>query len=176
MTPRLARFYQRLEASRARALALLDPHGREALNRPPRPGRWSALQVLHHVVESEAATLAYVRKKMQAGSDLPPAGLASRLRRTAVALALASPLRFRAPAVAAAVPDEVDAAGLRERWERVRKDLRDLLDAFPPEIEGRLVFRHPVGGRLGLADTLAVLQAHLDHHLRQVKRALSEPR
>jgi len=176
LTPRLARSFDRLEASRARALALLDPLGREALNRPPSPGRWSALQVLHHVVESEGATLGYVRKKMQAGSTLPPAGLASRLRRTAVALALASPLRFRAPAVAAAVPDEVDPAALRERWERVRKDLRDLLDAFPPDVEGRLVFRHPVAGRLGLDDTLAVLQAHLDHHLRQVARALSRPR
>lgn len=176
MTPHLAQPFQRLEASRARALALLDPHGREALNRPPGPGRWSALQVLHHVVESEAATLGYVRKKMQGGSTLPPAGLASRLRRTAVALALASPLRFRAPAVAATVPDQVDPAALRERWETVRRDLRELLDGFPPEIEGRLVFRHPVAGRLGLADTLAVLQAHLDHHLPQVRRALSGPR
>jgi hypothetical protein len=172
MTPHLARFFERLEASRARALALLDPHDREALNRPPRPGRWSALQVLHHVVESEAATLGYVRKKMQAGSALPRAGLASRLRRTAVALALASPLRFRAPAVVATVPDEVDPARLRERWEAVRGDLRELLDTFPPEVQGRLVFRHPVGGRLGLADTLAVLQAHLDHHLPQVGRAV----
>ena len=172
MTPHLARFFERLEASRTRTLALLDPHDREALNRPPRPGRWSALQVLHHVVESEAATLGYVRKKMQAGSALPRAGLASRLRRMAVALALASPLRFRAPAVVGTVPDEVDPARLRERWEAVRGDLRELLDTFPPEVQGRLVFRHPFAGRMGLADTLAVLQAHLDHHVPQVERAL----
>jgi hypothetical protein len=54
----------------------------------------------------------------------------------------------------------------------VRRGWQELLDAFPPGLEGRLVFRHPVAGRLSLADTLAVLQAHLDHHVPQVKRAL----
>ena len=172
MSPDLARRVEKLEASRALALSLLDPHDCEALNRPPAPGRWSALQVLHHVVESEAKTLGYVRKKMQAGASLPPAGLASRLRRTAVVLTLASPLRVRAPASAASVPDEIDPAALRARWETVRHDLRALLDGFPPELERRLVFRHPVAGRMGLADALAVLQAHLDHHVRQVRRAV----
>ena len=112
---------------------------------------------------------------MQAGVALPPAGLASRLRRAAVALALASPLRFRAPAVVGDRARRGRSAALRERWEAVRRDLRELLDTFPPELEGRLVFRHPVGGRLGLADTLAVLQAHLDHHLPQVTRAARTP-
>ena len=168
-----ARRLERLEASRARALSLLAPHDVAALNRSPAPGRWSALQVLHHVVESEAATLGYVRKKMQAGASLPPAGLGSRLRRAAVQLGLALPLRFRAPAMAAVVPDLIEPALLRARWDEVRAGWRELLAAFPAELEGRLVFRHPFAGRMGLSDTLAVLQAHLDHHVPQVERALS---
>jgi len=168
-----ARRLERLEASRARALSLLAPHDAAALNRSPAPGRWSALQVLHHVVESEAATLGYVRKKMQAGASLPPAGLGSRLRRAGVQLGLALPLRFRAPAVAAVVPDFIEPALLRARWDEVRAGWRELLAAFPADLEGRLVFRHPFAGRMGLSDTLAVLQAHLDHHVPQVERALS---
>jgi hypothetical protein len=138
----------------------------------PAPGRWSALQVLHHVVESEAAVLGYVRKKLQAGASLPWAGLGSRPRRLALQAGLASPLRFKAPPVAAFVPDVVEPAALRARWDEVRTGWRALVEAFPPELEGRLVFRHPVAGRMGLADTLAVLQAHLDHHVPQVARAL----
>ncbi len=172
MGPDLGSRLERLEASRARALSLLAPHGAATLNRAPAPGRWSALQVLHHLVESEAATLGYVRKKMQAGTSLPPAGLGSRLRRTAVEVGLALPLRFRAPAVAASVPDVVELAALRSRWDEVRASWRDLVEAFPADLEGRLVFRHPVAGRMSLADTLAVLQAHLDHHVPQVERAL----
>jgi hypothetical protein len=99
MNPDFRSRLERLEASRARALSLLLPHDATALNRAPGPGRWSALQVLHHVIESEA-TLA--------------------------------------------------------------------------SLEGRLVLRHPFAGRMGLADALAVLQAHLDHHVPQVVRALEE--
>jgi len=162
-----------MEASRARALSIVAAHEATALNRPPAPGRWSALQVLHHVVASEAATLAYVRKKMQAGKSRPPAGLASRLRRAALALVRALPVRVRAPAVAASVPDVVEPAALRARWDEVRAGWRELLEAFPSDLEGRLVFRHPFAGRMDLADTLAVLQAHLDHHVPQVERALA---
>jgi len=173
MKPDFERRFERLEASRARALSLLAPHDAAAQNGSPAPGRWSALQVLHHVVESEAATLGYIRKKMRAGASLPPAGLGSRLRRAAVQLGLALPLRFRAPAVAAVVPDVIEPAALRARWEEVRASWRELLGAFPTDLEERLVFRHPFAGRMGLADTLAVLQAHLDHHVPQVERALS---
>jgi len=168
----LARAFAHLEEARSRALALLEGAGPAALDRRPGPGRWSALQVLHHVVEAEAGTLAYVRKKMQAGASLPAAGLASRMRRLSMQFALALPLRFRAPDVAASVPDAVDPETLRARWGEVRGGWRELLEGFPAELEGRLVFRHPVAGRLSLADTLAVLQAHLEHHLPQVRRAL----
>jgi hypothetical protein len=173
VSPGLGRRLERLEASRVRALSIVAAHEAAALNRPPAPGRWSALQVLHHVVESEAATLGYVRKKMQAGKSLPPAGIGSRLRRAAVAIGLALPLRFRAPAVAASVPDVVEPGALRARWDEVRAGWRELVAAFPSDLEGRLVFRHPFAGRMGLADTLAVLQAHLDHHVPQVERALN---
>jgi hypothetical protein len=172
MSADLGRRLARLEQARAQALALLGPRDAAALNRAPGPGRWSALQVLHHVVASEAATLGYIRKKMQAGSGLPPAGPASRLRRAAVQLGLALPLRWKAPAVAGDVPDVVDPDELRARWEEVRGGWKALLDGFPLELEGRLVFRHPVAGRMALVDALAVLQAHLDHHIPQVKRAL----
>ena len=173
MNPDFGRRLEGLEASRARAMSLLEGQDAAALNRTPAPGRWSALQVLHHVVESEAATLGYVRKKMRAGASLPPAGLGSCLRRAAVQVGLALPLRFRAPAVAAVVPDVVEPAALRARWDEVRTAWRELLEAFPADLEGRLVFRHPFAGRMGLADALAVLQAHLDHHVPQVERALT---
>jgi hypothetical protein len=172
MRPDFGRRLERLEASRARALSLLAPHDSPALNRAPGPGRWSALQVLHHVVETEAATLGYIRKKMQAGASLPRAGLGSHLRRAAVQLGLALPLRFRAPAVVAVVPEVIDPAALRARWEEVRVGWRQQLEALPAHLEARLLFRHPVAGRMGLSDTLAVLQAHLDHHVLQVERAL----
>jgi hypothetical protein len=169
----LARRLERLERSRQRALALLSGRDAATLNRAPAAGRWSALQVLHHVVTAEALTLRYIRKKMQAGDALPRASFGSRLRLLAVEAVLASPLRVRAPDVVAEVPPHVDADELRSRWEAVRDDLRALVEEFPAELLDRLVFRHAIGGRMTLAHALGTLEAHLDHHLPQVERAVS---
>lgn len=169
----LARRLARLETSRGRALAALRGRDASALNRPPAAGKWSALQVLHHVVTAEALTLGYIRKKMQAGASLPRASVSSRLRLLLLEATLASPLRFRAPAVTADVPAHVDADELRARWDGVRRELTELVEAFPPALLDRLVFRHPIAGRMTLAHALGTLEAHLDHHVPQVERALS---
>jgi hypothetical protein len=54
--------------------------------------------------------------------------------------------------------------------------LRELVEEFPASLEDRVVLRHPLAGLMGLADSLAVLRAHLDHHARQVARALARDR
>jgi hypothetical protein len=171
----LARRLDHLESLRRRALGLVDGIPKSALNRPPAPGKWSALQVLHHVVSVEGLTLGYVRKKMLAGAALERAGLASRLRLLAVQVALRSPLRVEAPAIASDVPAEGELGVLRARWDDVRRELEELVRSFPPELLDRLVFRHPYAGRMTLAHALGTLEAHLDHHIPQVERAVSLP-
>jgi hypothetical protein len=54
----------------------------------------------------------------------------------------------------------------------VRGELAALVESFPPVLLDRLVFRHPFAGRMTLAHALGTLQAHLDHHIPQVERAL----
>jgi hypothetical protein len=169
----LARRLARLEASRRRALAAVDGVPHAALNRSPGPGKWSALQVLHHVVTAEALTLGYIRKKMQAGPALEKAGPASRLRLLALQVTLALPIRFKAPTTTGDVPGESKLEALRARWDDVRSGLGALVESFPDELRDRLVFRHPYAGRMSLAHALGTLQAHLDHHIPQVERALS---
>jgi hypothetical protein len=170
----LAAAFDRLEATRARVLRRLDGIDRDRLNRPSARGGWSVLQVLHHVTASEAASLEYVGKKMKAGESLPRAGMKSRLRLLALQLALASPLRLKAPAATAGVPPEIEPAELRARWDAVRAAWRERLEGFPVGIVDRTVLRHPYVGLLGLPDTLGFLQAHLEHHARQVDRLLAE--
>jgi hypothetical protein len=173
MSPGLARRFELLEASRRRAVALLGAHDRVALNRPPGAGRWSALQVLHHVIASESATLGYVRKKMLGGAALPSAGVAEPAQAPlALQAALVLPLRFRAPAARRRCrrhrPRRPPRAlgGDGQRW-------RELLEEFPPAL-GPKQARHPFVGLMGLADTLAFLEAHLGIHVRQVELLVGE--
>jgi hypothetical protein len=164
--------FDRLEATRLGLLARLSPHGDTVLNRLPEKG-WSAAQVLFHVVTVEELALGYVRKKMQAGPALPRAGWRSRARSAALQVALASPLRAKAPPPVAEVPAFHDLQACRRRWETVRQGWQELLRELPPELLDRLLYRHPFVGRLGMRDTLRFLQAHLDHHARQIERILA---
>lgn len=172
MQPALGRRFERLEAARSRLLGSLAGCDAAALNRSPAPGRWSPLQVLHHVVTVEGLTVGYVRKKMQAGAALPRAGVTSRLRLLLLQATLASPLRVRAPAGTATVPATGELPQLQVLWDEVRGDLARLLGSFPAELLDRLVFRHPYAGRMSLEHALGMLQAHFDHHARQVEAAL----
>lgn len=172
MNEQLQRRFDRLEGTRRQVLRHLEGHDRGALNRPRADGGWSALQVLHHVIAAESGTLRYVSRKMQGGTSLPRVSLASRLRLLGLQAAMVSPLRFKAPAVVAEVPEEIDPEELRARWNEVRTGWKTLLEAFPEEILDRLVFRHALVGLMGLPDTLAFLQSHLEHHRRQVERVL----
>jgi DinB superfamily len=169
----IVRRFERLEATRERVLRRLEGHDRATLNRPPARGGWSALQVLSHVILAEGATLEYIGKKMKAGTDLPRAGIVSRLRLLVLQAVLGSPLRFRAPTRSAGVPDDVDPDALRSSWDKGRSAWRERLSSFPPELMDRMVLRHPYMGLMGLHDTLAFMLAHLEHHARQVDRILA---
>ena len=172
VNPDLSARFERLEATRGSVTARLDDRDRAVLNRPRADGGWSVLQVVHHVITAEAGTLRYTSRKMLGGTELPRAGLTSRMRLLALKGATASPLRFRAPAITADVPNEADPGDVLALWQETREGWRRLLEEFPGELLDRMVFRHTLVGLLGLRDTLAFLQTHLDHHARQVDRQL----
>ena len=173
MDQQLQQRFDRLESTRRDVLSRLEGHDRARLNRLRSDGGWSALQVLHHVIAAEAGTLSYASKKMQGGTALPRAGLLSRLRLLGLQAAMVSPLRFKAPGMTADVPREIDPDELRARWDEVRAGWEKLLESFPEEILDRMVFRHGFAGLMGLPDTLGFMQAHLEHHARQVDGVLA---
>ena len=80
------------------------------------------------------------------------------------------------PTRLAGVPPQIDAAELRARRGELRREWRGFIEGYPRELLGRLVFRHPYAGRMSLDHALGTLEAHLDHHVPQVKRALERSR
>ena len=162
--------FDRLEAAKAdllRSLASLDT---QTLNRKPDPATWSILQVIFHLTKSEAGTLRYIRKKTLDPAALPRAGFLPWLRVAALVCGLRSPFRFKAPPMTADVPEtgELQAASLA--WAEVREDWREFVEAFPPALNDRIIFRHPFVGLLGPAQTMVFLNEHLANHIRQIGR------
>ena len=162
--------FERLESSRRALLDSVAGLPDATVRRQPAEGVWSIVQVVGHVTLAEEATLAYLRKKMQAPSAIPAAGPMSWVRMMAVAVVLRSPLRRKAPPLTADPPASVGLAEASARWDRVRVEWAAFLDAFPPELLGRAVFRHPFAGRMSVVHTLGFLEEHQRHHARQIAR------
>jgi uncharacterized damage-inducible protein DinB len=162
--------FARLESGRRTLLDSLAGLSDADVRRAPAEGAWSIVQVLGHLTRSDEATLTYLRKKMQAPAAIPPAGPMSWVRMVAVAAVLRSPVRRKAPSLTANPPAAVGLEEARARWDRVRADWTAFLEAFPPELLGRAVFRHPFAGRMSIAHTLGFMQEHQRHHARQIAR------
>jgi len=172
----LAGVRSRMERLQAGRLALLDAVagvGEDHLRRPRDDGGWSILQVLEHLALAEQHTLAYIHKKMQDPSKLPPAGALSFWRMAIVVVALRSPYKAKAPERTAHPEADMTLAAVREHWDGVRQGWQQLVDGFPPALVDRAVFRHPRTGLMSLAHTLGFMQAHLDHHRRQIDRRIA---
>lgn len=162
--------FERMEATKATLLRSLSILDEATLNRKPDSATWSILQVIAHLTRSEAATLQAIKRKSQDPGALPKSGIAAWFRVAALVAGLRSPVRFKAPATVAEVPDTGDLRSASLAWAEVREEWREFLETFPPALDERLVFRHPFVGRLGPAQVLIFLREHQDNHVRQIGR------
>lgn len=162
--------FEKMEATKAtllRGLASLDA---DTLNRKPDAATWSILQVVAHLTKSEGGTLQYIKKKTQDPAALPKAGLLPWFRIAALVAGIHSPMRFKAPAGIADVPDTGDLQSASFAWAEVREDWREFVEAFPETLNDRVIFRHPFVGLLGPAQVMIFLNEHLGNHVRQIAR------
>lgn len=173
MRNRLLRKFRELEAMRERVVEGIDGVSEGRLTTPPTPGKWSASQILDHVVTAESRSLEYIGKKTRTPEAVPPAGLMCSVRTFALVVALSSPLRFRTPDAVSDVPDNPDATEALERWGKVRERLRETLETLPEELLGRALFKHPIAGRMNMSQTLDFMTAHLNRHAKQLMRLLA---
>lgn len=160
--------FERMEATKATLLKSLATLDAATLNRKPDADTWSILQVIAHLTKSEGGTLQYIKKKTQDPTALPKAGLLPWFRIGALVMGINSPLKFKAPAAIAEVPESGDFQAASFAWAEVREDWREFVHAFPPVLHDRLIFRHPFVGLLGPAQTMIFLNQHLGNHVRQI--------
>ena len=150
-------------------LQFTDSMSDEQLKAQPLSG-WSLVQVLEHIMHSEASTLAYMKKKTSSGWDsLEDTTDAHQQTAWALHERLLSSEKYQAPSV---LPEPQNALGTQEiieQWNLIRADWSLWLDAFDPIYLNKLVFRQPVAGMLTLVHTIRFLTLHIHHHLPQMR-------
>ena len=170
MSAELQKQFERLEDQRAALFSSVEGLDEGALNQPPAEGKWSIIQVLSHLTLAEKASLAGIRKKITDRADLRKAGLAGWSKSVLLRLVLRLPLRFKAPARSATVPEHQDLETTRSQWDEVRAGWRETIHSFPPELSDQGIFRHPVVGLMSLAQALRFIEDHVGHHAKQIDR------
>jgi len=153
-------------------LALLD-HSAERLGFRPEGKGWCALDVVQHLVLVEEGVVGYARKKLQAPAQ--PVSFVDRAKLALLVGLLKAPTRVRAPVPQVVPVETLPLAELRPRWERVRKELREVLAELQGERLRTMLFRHPVGGPLDAVGTLTFLDEHAKHHDAQIRRIWRSP-
>ena len=173
MNHRLHLKFEQLERATERLLAAAEALGADQA-KAPATGKWSAVQVVHHLLFIEGNIVQYIQRKIQADEALPKVGLLTRLRVQFVRLMLRLPgLKFKAPRGVATLTDTGEVPTLpemRKTWEASRRQIERLLNEFPSRQMNRAVFPHPRSGRITIYQVMEHLVDHLLHHQQQMER------
>lgn len=166
----LARF-SKLETQRSKLLLSLEKVAPTRLELAPQPGAWSAAQVVLHLAMAEEGLMNYIDKKLSSGGHGPP-GASAPFRLALLNLALAMPIKFKAPALVATIP-EASFAEARERWQKVRERMKNTFVTIPEPYIAHGLIKHPSAGKFDLVQGLGFVHWHVKHHQAQFRRILA---
>ena len=170
MAPQLSRTFSKLEAEKQRVLARLDAWPEDRLTRRPPNGGWSALEVIDHVIRTEAAVLAMMKGNRGAGNR---ATVTQRLRGLMVFAVMVLPVRVKVPpGLDRLHPSTANRtlADLTKEWSRCRIALAHFTGSLSGAELREGLAKHPYGGWINAHDTLQFLRVHLRHHTYQIGR------
>ena len=170
MTRSLHARLDRIEAKRSALLERLAGTKSTRLSTPARPGGWSILEIVEHLVRAEDAVLGELD---DAGAVADRPAHRRTLRQRLLHLVVLLVLRFRIPVSApsrAMLPrGGASLESLRRRWEANHRQLREVVDRLGASGAGRAIFHHPVSGPITTRQALRLLEIHLDRHLGQIR-------
>lgn len=84
------------------------------------------------------------------------------------------PVKYTAPQVVEQnTPAAMPLPELIEAWDEERNGLKALLERIDAKHEKRLLFKHPIAGKLNAKQAVNFMYEHVNHHLPQIKRLLT---
>ena len=172
MQAQLKARFDYLEALKAEARQYFSSYSEEALNRPPQPGKWGALQHMAHILSSESKGLAYMSKKIQGADQMGRAGLREKTMGFLLDAFLKTGIKFKAPAVLDKPAEHYTAEEIFAAWDGLRKQYETFLEPMNETMAHKLIYKHPLAGRLSPVQALGFMGTHLRRHLDVAKKGL----
>ncbi|MFY0625710.1 MAG: DinB family protein [Reichenbachiella sp.] len=167
--------FEMLEHKKESLLQDLVKEPKENLMTKEAEGKWSVHQVLLHLISSEKGSLGYLKKKSKS-TNLKKINISARFRYSLLNTALKLPIKFKMPSVLSAPKNDVSFDEIILEYSNCRKELKAFLNENSKLYTDKLVFRHPIAGRLSLKQAIQFMNDHFDHHLKQIDRILKSVR
>jgi len=173
MNNHFVHIFNELEQQRKYLMSSVEHLSPEQFNRVPAPGKWSVNQILMHIIFAEQVSISYMNKKKQGIRELKNAGIAETLRLWLLIFSQRIPVKYKAPKVVA--ENTLKASSIEEvasRWEAVRAELVSLLESIEDRDIRKVLYKHPLAGRLNARQAMVFFREHIIHHIPQIKRLL----
>jgi hypothetical protein len=172
MNKKLQKRFDRLELDQQKLLQKLSILSGEQMNASP-PGKWPISHIAAHLITSERLSLLYMKKKSLGISALPNSGMVEEVKTWVLKLSQRFPFKFKAPVhLVEHTPTSMPLTDLVQLWNAERVKLRKFLEDIKDEDLYKLVYKHPVAGRLNVVQALDFMIEHFHHHLPQINRLL----
>lgn len=170
----LQRLFDQIEAQRETALVPFRSLPMDRFNLSPGRGRWSAAEILSHVLAAEQLSVSYMKKKLEGIHKASRRGTWEVLKMGALIASQRFPgLKFKAPRrVVEHTTWLNNLPEIENAWKGVRHDLRDLLERIPADRLDRMIYKHPAVGYLDVRHALVFFREHLIHHTPQLRKLL----
>src|SRR5258706_6191726 len=170
MNLRLQKLFNKVETQRKTLLLSLNSLSNEMLNDHP-PGKWSINQIIAHLITAENLSIRYLNKKILGVNEVKDTGIVEELKILLLVASQRLPLKFKAPKVVVdQTSKETDFNKLTEEWDKVRGELKGLLDRIEDRHLKRKNYKHLRVGMLNIQHALKFLGEHVGHHAPQIKR------
>jgi DinB superfamily len=170
LNPKLQYLYKKLEHEREMLSINLAKLPLGKLNYSPQ-GKWSINQIVAHLITAERLSLLYMQKKIQGIEEADDSGIVEELKMLVLIVSQRLPLKFKAPKVVKEHTSNTDnLEQLNRDWEKVRGDLKQLLETIPDKRINRKIYKHVFAGKLNVKHALRFLREHIIHHMPQIER------
>jgi hypothetical protein len=134
-----------------------------------RPGKWSILQVIEHIVRSEFSVLQNLPDPTHLIDRKP--GIRSHLGYLSVVIILFFDIPVPVPGSEMVPMNRVSSlVELENEWDKNLSWLTTYFNRITEKTIRRAVFSHPVTGPLTPARAIRIAQLHLDTHRRHITR------
>lgn len=176
MNPKVESRLKKMDNDLTKLFEELKDYSEKSLNKKPAEGKWSIMQIMHHLILAEGGSAGYVKKKMSFNPKLEKAGMKASWNRFLVVTYLKLPFKVKAPEGVSGehLPEHSNFWETAKLWKQQRQELKELLSSLPEGSFDKELYKHPLSGKMKISGMLDFFEQHFRRHRKQINKILAK--